>query len=69
MEYARFTDGTTTIIVTDQDEQEYASWPFAIKIKIGSKKFKQVNARMSLGLAIEEAVEKFRNKTHMRWGN
>jgi hypothetical protein len=70
MEYARLTDGNTTIIVVDQDDPENAAWPFAIKMKTGSKQFKQVDARLSLGLAIQAATEEFRHAAQRigTWG-
>jgi len=61
MEYARLTDGNTTIIVVDQDDPKNAAWPFAIKMKTGSKQFKQVDARISLGKAIQAATEEMRH--------
>jgi len=70
MEYAKFTDGSVTIVVVTQDDPEYSAWPFAIKKKIGSKRFTQVDARCSLGMAINAAVEEFRHATQRNgtWG-
>ena len=67
MEYARFTDGETTIIVIDQDSSEYAAWPFAIKIKSGSGRFKHFDSRFSVAYAVEAAVTEFRNRSKV-WG-
>ena len=67
MEYARFTDGETTIIVIDQDCAEYAPWPFAIKIKKGTERFKHFDSRTSVANAIEAAVREFRNRSKV-WG-
>jgi hypothetical protein len=60
VEYARFTDGKTTVVVIDQDSAEYAAWPFAIKIKKGSGRFQHFDSRTNLGSAVEAAVREFR---------
>jgi uncharacterized protein YbdZ (MbtH family) len=67
MEYARLTDGQTTLIVVDQDNAEYSAWPFAIKIKTGTERFKHFDSRTSLANAVEAAVREFRNRSNV-WG-
>ena len=59
MEYAKFTDGHITIIVIDQDNPEFAAWKYAIKVKIGKKRFSHLNSHTCLKSALTEAMYEF----------
>jgi hypothetical protein len=71
MEYARLTDGNTTVIVMDQDQADKAPWPFTIKIKTGAERFKHVDSCVTLASAINAATEEFRHACQRTgtWGN
>jgi hypothetical protein len=61
MEYARLTDGNTTIIVVDQDQADRAPWPFTIKIKTGAERFKHFDSCVTLGSAMKAAMGEFQS--------
>jgi hypothetical protein len=64
MEYLKLTNGTVTVKVVKQTNEDNAAWPFQIMVKTGTKHFQDVNSTTKLESAIEEAVQLFRNKTY-----
>lgn len=63
MEYARLTNGKTTVIVIDQDNDEHGAWAYAVKMKKRSGQFRHVNSLTNLDSAIHEAVKEFKSAT------